>query len=161
MIIIEAVGKLRLLGYSIFLEGESLRYRYSMEAAPDVAKAIPLLHELRAHKEAVKELLKGEVESFSESYELLLQEINSHYISGAIDFAKKHKPEIWSQILENEDRLSAIWLAGGKMTDFKETLSLLRDLYLKLIELSKRSSHVKNKTLNPHGSKPWQNESDD
>jgi hypothetical protein len=134
---IEAIGKLRTLGYSIFLEDEGLRYRYSGEGVPDVTKAMPLLHELSARKEEVKEVLKREVESFSESYELLLQEINSHYIPGAIDFAKKHKPEIWSQILATEDRLGAIWLAGGKMTDFKEALSLLRGLYLKVIEIFK------------------------
>jgi hypothetical protein len=133
----EAAGRLRSLGYSIFLEGESLRYRYSGEDAPDVEKAIPLLHELRAHKEELKDILKRERKSFSEIYGLLLQEINTHYIPGTIDFSKKHNSEMWEQILATEDRLNEIWLSGGRMMDFKEALAFLRNLYLKIIEIFK------------------------
>src|SRR3990172_3743667 len=47
------IGKLNTIGYEIYLDGDKVKYRYTLSGEPPAEKVKPLLDELRNHKEDI------------------------------------------------------------------------------------------------------------
>lgn len=52
------IGKLNTLGYELYLDGDKVKYRYTLLGDPPADRVKPLLYELREHKEEIITQLK-------------------------------------------------------------------------------------------------------
>lgn len=75
----------------------------------------------------------------AELFKKALDELNTRYIEGTIDYIRKHELELYNKINELEDRLNEVWLKGlqgkAELNEFEEVLKKWRLCHLKGIEL--------------------------
>ena len=129
----EALVNLEALGYTVAVDGDSLRYNYRRgNDPPGREKITPLLEILKAHKAEVVEILSSQ--NFEVMFKKALEGINSKYISGAIPYIKLTHPHLWQHLVEVEGKLSDSWLKGID-PEFKKYLDEWTNLNLKAIEI--------------------------
>lgn len=85
---LDAIDKLRLLGYSVNLDGGKLRYTYQDKGNPSQKEITPLLEVLKAHK---AEILKDPCFLIEQT----IQAINEKWEPGTLG---RPSPEVWERV---------------------------------------------------------------
>lgn len=114
----DLIGRLKVIGYNLYLDGERVKFRYTLIDNPPI-EAKTLLEALKQHKgEVVDYFKRNSWDTLSRLHLATLEEIGR----------RKPGPEIWDHpgVREAEDRLNGVWLAcmKGKACpeDFKKAL---------------------------------------
>jgi hypothetical protein len=98
---LDAIDKLRLLGYSVNLDGGKLRYTYQDKGNPSQKEITPLLEVLKAHK---AEILKDPCFLIEQT----IQAINEHWKLGTFG---RLSPEVWERVKTIEREIDRSTLA--------------------------------------------------
>lgn len=133
------LSTLKALGYKIELKGENIRLTYTGKGKPDKDKVLPLIEELKAHKEEIVRELKED--PFRILFKEVVDEINKEYLPGTIDHISVHYPKFYQEISQVEDSLSKLWIEGVDINKFRGILKLWYSLHLKGVELYKRRAN--------------------
>jgi hypothetical protein len=139
-----AIRELRSLDYSVFLKEGGIGYKYYGfygGRAPDAARVAPLVEAIKSDREKAAEYLA--TKDFDAIYHAALDAINRKYLSGAIEYTKGFIPGLWREIIDAEEKLSEIWLAGEDFEEFKISVDALRNLFTKASESFKEQEHGK------------------
>ena len=95
-----------------------------------------------AGEEGAKPPSEPTPDPFAEAFKRTVDEINTRYIDGTIDYIRKCHPDLYEKTNEAEDRLNEVWKAGleGKagIEEFREVLEQWFRLHLQSIETYSR-----------------------
>jgi hypothetical protein len=116
----DAIDKLRLLGYSVSLDGERLRYAYQGMDNPRQDEIIILFEVLKAHK---AEILKDPCFLIEQT----TQELNKAWKPGALTKLKS-KPEERIRMLDIENKVNEVALARD-IDGLKKALKKYKGLF--------------------------------
>ena len=116
----DALNKLRFLGYQITLDKGKLRYAYQRNDSPLHNETTPLLEVLKAHK---AEILKDPYFLIEQT----IQEINKAWKPGTLS-GLKPLPGAWQRMLSLEDQISRKALAGD-IDGLKKALEKYKGLF--------------------------------
>jgi hypothetical protein len=149
----ELITKLRDSGFSLFLSGDGVGYRFTGVGEPDKNQVVPILEELRLRRSEVKRLLitqepeNKDLKQYEEVFSLALAEIAPLDPQG-IALRKIQKiPEIWGPIQEAENEVNRLWQIAqrGQMVWRKYCLAVekWRNLFAQALEKSLLDSEPK------------------
>lgn len=121
----EIVDKFHRLGYSLSLDGDNIRFKFTGNGVPLRGDVQPLLDFLRQNKEAVVAFLRQpeiepvgsnpepDDERFSNAFRRVVEEMSAGYKSGFFDRARLQRPRKFSQFAACEGRVSKYWDEGN------------------------------------------------
>lgn len=104
---LDAIDKLRSLGYSFTLKGERLIYTYQGKGNPSYDEITPLLEVLKAHKADI----------LNDPYFLIkqsLQRINEGWKSGTFEWMRRSRPEEWKKMILLEEKINRATLSNDE-----------------------------------------------
>jgi hypothetical protein len=117
----ELIMELRNNGFTLFLSGERIGYRYTGTGEPDRARVITMLEELKQNKEEVRKLLVSQstntpdMEKYVELFCLAtakLAAMDPQCI--ALNQLQQESPEIWAEIVAAQDAANDLCLKAQK-----------------------------------------------
>lgn len=121
----DAIDKVRSLGYSVTLDGGKLRYTYQGKDNPIQEEITPLLEVLKVHK--------GEILNDScFLIEQTLQEVNRGYHPGTVEWMKTEREKTWAEIRQKEQAINQGALAGD-ISGLRGSLIQYRELWNRVI----------------------------
>ncbi|MBZ0306164.1 MAG: hypothetical protein K8I82_08865 [Anaerolineae bacterium] len=136
----EIVNEFHRLGYSLSLDGNNIRFKFTGQGVPLRGDVQPLLDFLRQNKsEVIAFLRQAENERFSNAFGRAVGEMSREYKSGFFDRARRQCPERYSRFGRAEDRINRFWDAGD-FAGFREELREWRDIYQSLLALFKNKN---------------------
>jgi hypothetical protein len=122
----DALDKLRLLGYSVKLDGEKLRYACQAKNNPSHKEITPLLEALKVHK---KEILNDPYFLIEQT----LYKINSPWEPGTLKWMKVNRPHEWGEMLTLEGEINKTAL-GSDLDGLRGALSKYQGLILAMVK---------------------------
>ena len=87
----------------------------------------------------MKESKNRKSADFEEMFNAALREINREYESGTIPYIRQNHPPFWQKIVEGENLLGDLWLAG-EVESFRIALGEWKNLNLQAIEIFRGQS---------------------
>jgi hypothetical protein len=138
----ELITELENRGFTLFLSGGGIGYRYTGQGEPDREQVIPILEELRLKREEIKGLLGSpapvpSLDLYPEVFRIALAEVAARDPRGwAIRQIRQDLPEAWAGIRTTEEEVNELWkqAQGGRMV-WEEYQSAVRKWKDKLIEV--------------------------
>ena len=116
----DLINKLEGICYTLYLDGERVKFRYGLAGEPPF-EAKPLLDTLREHKAELIDHLKGH------STPIPYDTLKTCYLDAFNRTGWKIGLMARPEVIEAEDRLNQIWLdcmeGKASMEDFKRTLN--------------------------------------
>jgi hypothetical protein len=140
----DAIDRLRQLGYSVNLDGGKLRYTYQRKGNPLVNEITPLLDVLKAHK--------GEVSN--DPYFLIeqtIQTINAGWKPGALEWMKRTRPKEWERMFTLEQEINRLALQGD-VERLRKSLDGYQGLMIEMVEIFRipKGETDEQKTIDSH-----------
>jgi hypothetical protein len=112
----ELITEFRNNGFTLFLSGQKIGYRYTGAGDPDRARVIPMLEELRQKKEDVRKLLGDQdLKKYWDLFDLAraeLADMDPHSI--ALYHIQQETPEIWAEIVLAQEAANDLWVKAQK-----------------------------------------------
>jgi hypothetical protein len=134
----ELITELGNKGFNLFLSGGGIGYRYTGEGQPDPGMVVPILEELRRHKEEVRRLLNPILES-RHLFETTVDDLARTCPDDLPSYLREHHPELWGAILDTQEVINDCWieLHGGKdvLSEIKGAVALFKARMLKGAEI--------------------------
>jgi hypothetical protein len=142
----ELITKLRDSGFSLFLSGEGVGYRFTGTGEPDKNQVIPILEELRKKRDEVRRLLISEepepkdLDQYGEVFRLALAEIATLDPQGRALRKIQQIPEIWNPIQEAEDEVNRLWKEAQKgqmiWREYCQAVEIWRERFSKSLKIA-------------------------
>jgi hypothetical protein len=118
----DAINRLRSLGYSVTLRDERIRYAYQGKGSPPPDQVSSLIDVLTAHKTEIMNDPHLLIEQ-------VLREINEGWVPGALDWIKRSRPSEWQNMIELEEKVNRLAL-GSDIDGLKKALDEYKELML-------------------------------
>jgi hypothetical protein len=118
----DAINKLRSLGYSVTLKDERIKYVYQGKDSIPADQVSPLIEVLTAHK----------AEIMNDPHLLIEQallEINEGWVPGALEWMKRARPHEWQNMIGLEEKINRLAL-GSDIDGLKKALKEYKELML-------------------------------
>ncbi len=120
----DAIDKLRSLGYSVTLRDERIRYAYKGKDSPSPDQITPLIKVLTAHK----------TEIMNDPHFLIeqaMQEIDEGWVAGALEWMKRVRPSEWQNLIGLEEKINPL-VFESDVSGLKEVLKEYKELVLRM-----------------------------
>lgn len=115
------VLELQNLGYTLYLEGDQLRYKCLSLIEPPKDRVIPLLEVIKRNREAVIDYLKPK------NNPIPFETLKSLYLEAFNRIGWTQGLMARTEVIKAEDRLNEVWLecmeGRASLEDFKQTLN--------------------------------------
>jgi hypothetical protein len=124
----DAINKLRSLGYSVALRDERIRYVFYGKDSPSPDQVVPLIEVLKVHKDEI----------VNDPYFLIdqtLREINEAWAPGALTWVRQ-RPKDFEKIVALEGEINRFALEAN-MQELSEVLRTYKELMLGVAEAFK------------------------
>jgi hypothetical protein len=146
----ELITELGKKGFTLFLSGGGIGYRYTGEGEPDRERVIPILEELRMKRDEIRGLLGSPapyasgLEQYPEVFRMALAEVAVRDPQGWAIRQIQHDPQTWAGAQAAEDEVNKLWkqAQGGRMVweEYQSTVRKWKDKLDQAIEAHKGRS---------------------